>query len=424
MRGLPVCLAGFLLPLGLTAPGAPSNPRGNTSARLLFGAAGDPLTVRDEGGNVRGSIERSMGGELELAVGIGWQVEVLGSMGGETFAREMDPGFTLPSGSGLEEARLGARYTPLGGLVSVSGTVGPNNGAVDLIVEGRRRLGTRLAVSAMTGLRERPRKEIVDAVFDDTLAWGGAAQVSVWGGLWALAALHGEQALREGASPTEWMGGLRLDRGPFEFYFLGGTGVGREAGTPAWRMNVAAAYRPQAPKPRPKPVVVVATRKRWVPPDPPDETAPPQDPLMPTEPEMDDDKVGVDIVDPETPNVVVKNSDIQLGQPVFFVPDRRRVRSAFHPILDELAVFLSNHREVERVRIEGHADGKGSDAWNEELAKLRAEAVVNYLVARGVDRRRLEAVGFGAGRPWASNENDEGRAQNRRVVFTVMGTSP
>jgi outer membrane protein OmpA-like peptidoglycan-associated protein len=391
---------------------------------VLFGAAGDPLTVRDEGGHIRGSIERSLGGEFELSVGIGWQVEVLGSMGGETFAREMDPGFTLPSGSGLEEARLGARYTPFEGLLAVSGTVGPNNGAADLIVEGRTKLGSRVAVSGMTGLRERKRKEIVDAVFDDSLAWGGAAQVSVWGGLWALAGLHGEKALRDGASPTEWMTGLRLDRGPFEFYVLGGTGVGSEVGTPAWRMSVAATYRPELPKPKPKLVVAAAPRRRWVPPDPPDETAPPQDPLMPTAPELDDDKVGIDIVDPETPNVVVVNSDIQLGKPVFFVQDRKRVRSAFHPILDELAVFLNKHREVERVRIEGHADGDGRSEWNEELSRLRAEAVVSYLVARGVDRKRLEPLGYGAGRPWAPNDSDEGRAQNRRVVFTVMGSSP
>jgi outer membrane protein OmpA-like peptidoglycan-associated protein/ABC-type nitrate/sulfonate/bicarbonate transport system substrate-binding protein len=71
------------------------------------------------------------------------------------------------------------------------------------------------------------------------------------------------------------------------------------------------------------------------------------------------------------------------------------------------------------IRVEGNTDNVGNDAVNQRLSERRAQAIVDYLVGRGVDASRIVARGNGATRPVASNRTPEGRARNRRtdVVF-------
>jgi outer membrane protein OmpA-like peptidoglycan-associated protein len=85
------------------------------------------------------------------------------------------------------------------------------------------------------------------------------------------------------------------------------------------------------------------------------------------------------------------------------------------PILDEVARFLQEHKELDEVVIEGHADDRGTHEWNLRLSKHRAKSVVDYLVGKGVKRGRLDYVGFGDTRPLNTERTDEARAQNRRV---------
>jgi OOP family OmpA-OmpF porin len=72
-----------------------------------------------------------------------------------------------------------------------------------------------------------------------------------------------------------------------------------------------------------------------------------------------------------------------------------------------------------QIEISGHTDDQGDEATNNQLSKARAEAVLAYLVGVGVPADRLTAVGYGASRPIASNDTEEGRAQNRRIEFSV-----
>ncbi len=67
------------------------------------------------------------------------------------------------------------------------------------------------------------------------------------------------------------------------------------------------------------------------------------------------------------------------------------------------------------LRIEGHTDNVGSDANNNTLSRKRAEAVRAALIERGVPAERLVAEGFGSAKPVATNNNDDGRARNRRI---------
>lgn len=72
------------------------------------------------------------------------------------------------------------------------------------------------------------------------------------------------------------------------------------------------------------------------------------------------------------------------------------------------------------VEIAGHTDNIGSDAVNKKLSQQRANKVVEYLTGKGIDRRRLNAVGYGEERPIVSNDDEVmGREINRRVEFIV-----
>ena len=71
------------------------------------------------------------------------------------------------------------------------------------------------------------------------------------------------------------------------------------------------------------------------------------------------------------------------------------------------------------IEIAGHTDGDGEDAYNQALSEKRAQSVVDYLVKAGLPADRFAAVGYGSTQPIASNETDEGKAQNRRIEFVV-----
>jgi outer membrane protein OmpA-like peptidoglycan-associated protein len=71
------------------------------------------------------------------------------------------------------------------------------------------------------------------------------------------------------------------------------------------------------------------------------------------------------------------------------------------------------------VRIEGHTDSRSCEDYNQRLSEGRANAVRTYLVGRGVDPVRMEAIGYGESRPIASNLTRSGRSMNRRVEFVI-----
>lgn len=105
---------------------------------------------------------------------------------------------------------------------------------------------------------------------------------------------------------------------------------------------------------------------------------------------------------------------------ILFDFDSDRLRGESTPTLNELVNTLERSQDLSVV-IEGHTDGQGEDDYNQELSERRAEAVVDYLVERGIDRDRLDAVGKGESEPVADNESEAGRQQNRRVVIRGMG---
>lgn len=92
---------------------------------------------------------------------------------------------------------------------------------------------------------------------------------------------------------------------------------------------------------------------------------------------------------------------------------------SMQPIADIAAALHANPNI--KIKIEGHTDGKGHDAYNLNLSQRRANAVVNALVStHGIDRSRLKPVGKGEGHPVATNATDAGRALNRRVEINSI----
>jgi outer membrane protein OmpA-like peptidoglycan-associated protein len=87
--------------------------------------------------------------------------------------------------------------------------------------------------------------------------------------------------------------------------------------------------------------------------------------------------------------------------------------------LDRVARVLNNYPQT-RIQVEGHTDSVGSETSNQVLSERRADAVRNALVSRGVDPRRISAIGYGESRPIAGNDNEGGRQLNRRVQITII----
>lgn len=105
-------------------------------------------------------------------------------------------------------------------------------------------------------------------------------------------------------------------------------------------------------------------------------------------------------------------------RPIHYDFDKHEVRHEDLRTLDEHADELKGNPDLLMI-VEGHTDHVGSDKYNLELSRKRAEASAVYLIKKGVPPERIGQVWYGKSRPIATNETEEGRAQNRRAEFIV-----
>ena len=104
---------------------------------------------------------------------------------------------------------------------------------------------------------------------------------------------------------------------------------------------------------------------------------------------------------------------------IFFDFGKASFTDGSYDELNKLVAFMKQNKDV-AVEIAGHTDNIGTSAYNKKLSQLRANRVVAYLTDKGIDRRRLTAVGYGETRPIVSNDDEVmGREINRRVEFIV-----
>ncbi len=119
--------------------------------------------------------------------------------------------------------------------------------------------------------------------------------------------------------------------------------------------------------------------------------------------------------------VVRRGDELVLDMPsgITFDFDSSTVRPEFRETLNQVADTLRRYEQT-YVDVYGHTDSVGSDAYNQTLSERRASAVAGYLTSRGVQSARLATRGFGESEPIASNETEEGRAENRRVEIKLV----
>lgn len=118
--------------------------------------------------------------------------------------------------------------------------------------------------------------------------------------------------------------------------------------------------------------------------------------------------------------VVVEKTKIRITEKIFFEYNKAVIQPLSFELLEEVATVINDHPHINQIRVEGHTDSDGSDSYNQKLSQSRAQAVVDFLVGAGVEAGRLDPLGFGEAMPIDTNKTEEGKANNRRVEFTIV----
>ena len=109
-----------------------------------------------------------------------------------------------------------------------------------------------------------------------------------------------------------------------------------------------------------------------------------------------------------------------MAQIVHFDYDRSEIRADSRAILDRKTMILRDEPTM-RIRVEGHADDRGSTEYNLALGSRRAEAVKAYITAAGIPASRIEIVSHGEDRPLERSRTESALSRNRRAEFVVTG---
>lgn len=130
-------------------------------------------------------------------------------------------------------------------------------------------------------------------------------------------------------------------------------------------------------------------------------------------------KVKTDPFVKDIPMKKVAPGNIMVLNNIFFRTDHYTLEPESYPELDKLAGFLAENPGL-HVEISGHTDNVGSDDYNLQLSGKRAGSVYDYLVGKGIDVGRMAYKGYGESLPVASNDDEAGRAKNRRTEMKIL----
>ncbi|MFD2263627.1 peptidoglycan-associated lipoprotein Pal [Lacibacterium aquatile] len=131
----------------------------------------------------------------------------------------------------------------------------------------------------------------------------------------------------------------------------------------------------------------------------------------------------VEVIDPARPCACInpyqgptlEGFQAEAGDKIFFAYDKIELTEDARRTLEKQAVWLRRYDKV-RLRIEGHADERGTRDYNLALGERRATAQMQYLVALGIDPNRIETLSYGKERPAVPGDDEAAWAQNRRGV--------
>ena len=120
---------------------------------------------------------------------------------------------------------------------------------------------------------------------------------------------------------------------------------------------------------------------------------------------------------PGTPKGAIVDADgCWVTGNIHFDFDKSDIKPQYESVLNEIASVMKRN-PMQQLRIHGHTDSIGTEAYNQGLSERRARSAEQYLIGKGVDPANLSIMGHSFRRPIATNETDAGRAQNRRAEF-------
>ena len=117
--------------------------------------------------------------------------------------------------------------------------------------------------------------------------------------------------------------------------------------------------------------------------------------------------------------IVVSRDRIDLKDTVNFETGKAIIKENSYDLLNQAVQILVDYPEIQKLRIEGHTDSRGSASYNLKLSKERAASVMAYFVEKGIDAERLLSEGYGEERPLDPAKTQEAYAKNRRVDFFI-----
>ncbi len=279
------------------------------------------------------------------------------------------PTLIIPTGSG--DDRVGNNSWAGGGKIILDAAI-----------------GERVQIATNFGYVARKSVTVVNVLEDHRFTYGAGLSIKAADWMDMMGEVSGSTNVsnffkEKAESPLEADGGLRFSLPQPEGFAItvgGGVGFGFGYGTPTYRALLGVSY------PNPKHVYLPVA------PPPPVEEA----------------------------FAKVEKKKIVITKKVHFEFDRSGIRPVSYPILDAVVDILKENADILKVRIEGYCDSKGTDKYNLKLSQRRVQTVKVYLTSHGIEASRLTAVGYGESQPIADNTTPEGRARNRRVVFTIL----
>ncbi len=387
--------------------------------------------------------------------------------------------FSSPDGASLGDAAFGGSYSiveseEFGPSIGVSSFITvPSGSAADFSGDGStglivNALGSwkfgQLVAASSVGLRYRSFREFEEAnVGSQLLLRAGVhyelKKTRLMAEFDGATGLGADSIARGASTPGELLFGARHKLpGGFEASAGLGLGIGKAVGVPSTRLLAALGWTspaPKAPGPLVQPLAApVAVAKAPEPDsDRDDDGITNEEDACPEEaedidnyededgcPEIDNDGDG--IVDSEDPCplmaetavdadnydgcpelervVSVTDSSPDLPEPIQFKFRSAELLPTSYPKLQLIADVLSDNEQLKLIAIQGHTSSEGSEGFNKALSEMRAAAVVDALIERGVSPERLRAHGYGPSKPVADNETEAGRIRNRRVEYVIV----
>jgi OOP family OmpA-OmpF porin len=120
-----------------------------------------------------------------------------------------------------------------------------------------------------------------------------------------------------------------------------------------------------------------------------------------------------------SPEIRKKERDNFIFQPIYFDYDKAEIKPEYHDFLIRLIRVVNGHSDL-RIKVTGHTDADGTDNYNLDLSKRRAEAIIDFFTAHGLSKDRLEIDFKGESAPVDNNSTPEGKQHNRRVDFSFI----